>query len=141
MLKIAVQLDRIFQPPQHTDSRRMHLTTQLITLKRTPEAPLRVGGARGPTRSCGIALQVVFWSWLFEGSRSITEWHPHGKYISQPRPDPLTSCKATPYPYMLATKAVSAGAASRTTPPTVRLRTVHHMFLFAPFTDRRGMGE
>ena len=137
-----MQLGRIIQPPQHTDSRRMNPTAYPTTHPtRTPEAPLRVGGARGPTRPRGSALEVALR--LFVASHWSTEWHPHRKVIisPQPRPDPLVSCTATAcsYPTLIHAcicwlrRPTSTMAASRTTSPNVRWRTSHPMLLFALF--------
>ena len=63
---------------------------------------------------------------------------PSSKNISpQPRPDPLISCMATAWSYpahiFSRRRRTSTVAASRTIPPTVRLRTSHPVFLIALF--------
>lgn len=70
----------------------------------TPEAPLRVGGAIGPTSSPASALEVVFWSLFFVGSRWLNySWVAHSSrnisIATATRPDPLACWIATPWSY------------------------------------------
>ena len=75
-LKLAVQLDRIFQSLQHPDSRRLHPTTLLNTpnsrTRGIPESR-RCSRSRSP-RECSRSCVLV---WMFVGSRWITGWRPH----------------------------------------------------------------
>ena len=106
-----VQLDRIIQPPQHTDSRRMHPTTQLNTpnshTRGTPESR-RCSWPNPLPRECST-VEVVFWSRLVVGSRGISSGILIEKYIAT-----ATSRLSgflhshrldIPYPYMLASTA------------------------------------
>ena len=95
-----MQLDRIIQPPQHTDSRRMHPTTPLNTpnshTRGTPESrrcPWSNPLPRECSSSC-VSVMVV--------CRQPLDYRVafSSKHISpQPYPDPLVSCIATPSSY------------------------------------------
>ena len=133
-----MQLGRILQPPQHTDSRQMHPTTQLNSSNsHTPGTPesRRCSWSNPLPRECSrnsILVMVVC-------RQSLDYWvaPPSKNILPQPRPDPLVSYIATSSSYPTHTRwlrrRTSTVVASRTTPPTVRLRTGHPMFLFALF--------
>ena len=131
-----MQHDGIIQPPQDTDSRRKHPTTQLNTpnahTRGTPESR-RCSWSNPLPRECSRSCVLV----MVVSCQPLDYWvAPSSKNISsQLRPDPLVSCIATPWSYPTHTcwlrRRTNTVAASRTTPPTVRLRTGQPMFLFA----------
>ena len=120
-----MQLDRIIQPPQHTDSRRMHPTMQLNTpnlhTQSTPESRRCLWSNPLPrecSRSCFLVM-VVCWQPLDYCVAPSSK-----KILPQPRPDPLFFCIATPWSYPAQTcwlrRRTRTVTALRTTPPTVR---------------------
>ena len=123
-----MQLDRTIQPLQHTDSRRVHPTTQLNTSNSHTRGTPNSRGCSWSTpipRECSISCASV----MVVCRQRLDYWvAPSSKNISpQPRPDPLGSCIATawshPTDICWLRRRTSTVVASSTTPLTVRLRT------------------
>ena len=126
----------IVQPPPHMDSRRMHPTTQLHKpnshARGTPESKRCSWSNPLPREGPGSCVWVLAVCRQTLG-RSLA---PPSQNISpQAPPDPLVSCIGTAWLYPTDICwlwwRTSPAAAPRTTPPTVRLRTGHPMFLLA----------
>ena len=134
-----MELDIQIQPSRHTNSRRMHPTTQFNTpnshtrgISESRQCSWSIPLPRACSRSC-VLVTVVRRQPL-----NYVRRHPHRKYIYRhSHALALVPCIATAWSYPThicwLREQTSPVAVPRTTPPTVRLRTGHAMFLFALF--------